>query len=470
VTTVSEYETAPPGRQWRWTATAAMASFLDAGSITAGSAALVIWEKHYSLSTSAISMIGAFSPNAISAGVGALVGGWICDRYGRKKIYSYDLIGYIIGILIMIWAPNTTTLVIGYMITGFAVGVDVPASWTLISEIAPARRRGRLGGLAQVCWYTGPVLMLGLSIPLASLGFNGSRILFGILAVAALITWWLRHGVGESVRWQQAASSGQGGRGSQLRDDLAALRSFWKPLLFLTGMYGIYNLSAGVSGFYMPFLYHEFGITSNSADLGLQCFKGALSIVSVALIFMPFVDRWNRRWMFGVSIVGQALGILLLGLLNVSVSTALIYVILGGVCSGFGVQSFYQLWSGELFPTRVRATAQGVTFAVVRIGLGIFSFFIADITKSGFRPLALIMFAFYAISGIIGLTWGPRNTQGRSLEDIHGSPAGTGAPVRAAPLRPVAIRPVTIRRVAGARPSPSRARDLESLQALNDDL
>ena len=184
-----------------------------------------------------------------------------------------------------------------------------------------------------------------------------------------------------------------------------------KPLLVLTGMYGIYNLSAGTSGFYMPYLYHEFGISSNTADVGLQCAKGALSILAVAFIFMPFADRWNRRRMFTISIIGQMVSVL--------------YVILGGICSGFGVQSFYQLWSGELFPTRVRATAQGITFAVVRIGLGIFSFFVHDITKAGFRPLALIMFAFYTTAGIIGLIWGPRNTQGRSLEQIHGTPSGT---------------------------------------------
>ena len=427
MTTASDYETAPTAQQWRWTATAAMASFLDAGSITAGSAALTLWAAHYNLSTTSISVISAFSSNAISAGVGALIGGWICDRYGRKKIYAYDLIGYIVGVLIIIAATQTSMLIIGYIITGLAVGIDVPASWTLIAEMAPAKRRGRLGGLAQVCWYSGPVVMLGISIPLESLGLAGTRILFGILAVAALVTWWLRHGVGESARWQEARlESRDTGR---LKADLRALSGYIKPLLVMTGMYGIYNLSAGTSGFYMPYLYHQFGITSEAADVGLQCAKGALSILAVAFIFMPFVDRWNRRRMFTISIIGQMVSVLLFAVFNISVTIAILYVLLGGICSGFGVQSFYQLWSGELFPTRVRATAQGVTFAIVRIGLGIFSFYVPDITKAGFRPLALIMFAFYTTAGIIGLLWGPRNTQGRSLEQIHGEPSGATTPV-----------------------------------------
>ena len=133
--------------------------------------------------------------------------------------------------------------------------------------------------------------------------------------------------------------------------------------------------------------------------------------------------------MFTISIIGQMVSVLLFAVFNISVTIAILYVLLGGICSGFGVQSFYQLWSGELFPTRVRATAQGVTFAIVRIGLGIFSFYVPDITKAGFRPLALIMFAFYTTAGIIGLLWGPRNTQGRSLEQIHGEPSGATTPV-----------------------------------------
>lgn len=421
MTTASAYETAPPSRQWRWTATAAMASFLDAGSITAGSAALTLWAAHYHLSDTSISVISAFSSNAISAGIGALIGGSICDRYGRKKIYSYDLLGYIVGVVIILAATQTSMLIIGYVITGLAVGVDVPASWTLITEIAPAKRRGRLGGLAQVCWYSGPVVMLGLSIPLESLGIAGTRILFAILAVTALVTWWLRHGVSESARWQESRqdSAGAGGIGADLR----ALSGYVRPLLVMTGMYGVYNLSAGTSGFYMPYLYHEFGITSDAADLGLQCAKGALSILAVAFLFMPFVDRWNRRRMFAISVLGQMVSVLLFAVFGISVTVAVLYVVLGGVCSGFGVQSFYQVWSGELFPTRVRATAQGVTFAVVRIALGVFSFYVPAITSAGFRPLALIMFAFYTAAGIIGLVFGPRDTQGRSLEDIHGPPS-----------------------------------------------
>src|SRR3546814_1977508 len=82
------------------------------------------------------------------------------------------------------------------------------------------------------------------------------------------------------------------------------------------------------------------------------------------------------------------------------------------VCSsdlqGFGAQCFFQLWSSEMFPTLLRSTAQGVMFAVVRIALGIFSFFVPWLTATGFQTLAWILVGFLAISGLIGFIWAPQ--------------------------------------------------------------
>jgi inositol transporter-like SP family MFS transporter len=85
---------------------------------------------------------------------------------------------------------------------------------------------------------------------------------------------------------------------------------------------------------------------------------------------------------------------------------------------GFGAQSFFQLWSAELFPTAVRSTAQGVTFAVVRIVLGLWSFFVPVLTATGFTTLAWILVGFLVASGLVGMLWAPRN-EGKSLESLE---------------------------------------------------
>src|SRR4051794_34949319 len=73
--------------QWRKTLLAAMANYIDAGSIVAGAVSLALWAKQFGFGDDFVSLLGAMSANAISAGIGALIGGRICDLWGGKKIF-----------------------------------------------------------------------------------------------------------------------------------------------------------------------------------------------------------------------------------------------------------------------------------------------------------------------------------------------------------------------------------------------
>jgi MFS transporter, SP family, inositol transporter len=114
----------------------------------------------------------------------------------------------------------------------------------------------------------------------------------------------------------------------------------------------------------------------------------------------------------------QVAGMLLFSLFELSTLTALGYVLLLGIGMGFSQQPFFQLWSSELFPTLLRSTAQGAMFAVVRVSLGIWSFFVPVITAAGFHTLAWILTAFLIASALLGLLFAPSNA-GKSLEEIQ---------------------------------------------------
>src|SRR4051794_39754586 len=133
---------------------------------------------------------------------------------------------------------------------------------------------------------------------------------------------------------------------------------------------------------------------------------------------MRFSDRVDQRKLLGLSSGIQIAGMLLLAVFPLTAPIALAYVILTGAGGGFGQQSFFQLWSGELFPTLLRSTAQGFMFAIVRIGLGIWSFFVPIVISVGFKPLAVILTGFLVIGGVIGFLGAPRN-EGKSLEEIQ---------------------------------------------------
>jgi MFS transporter, SP family, inositol transporter len=406
-------------QDWRNTILAGLANYIDAGSIVSGSAALALWASAYALSPTFIGVLGAFSANAISAGIGALVGGRLCDLFGRKKIYQYDMLFYAVGMLWLVFAVQPWMIVVGFILVGLAVGADIPASWSLIAEMAPSGERGKHSGVAQVLWYLGPVVVLTLFLVLAPLGVLGARIVFAHLAVVAVVLTLLRSRMKESVLWEEA-------RARRTRDVKAGQSSVsalfsakhLKSMLFLVAMYGIWNLWAGTNGFFFPYILRTVGSQSQAASVAMQAAGFLVAMVSIGLVFMRYSDRRNQRTLFATSAVIQIVGMALLALFPLTTPVALAYLLLVWFGSGFGAQSFFQLWSAELFPTLIRSTAQGITFAVVRIGLGLWSFFVPVLTKTGFTRLAWILTGFLVLSGLIGTIWAPRN-EGKSLEQIQ---------------------------------------------------
>ncbi len=414
---------------WKNTILAGLANYIDAGSIVAGSAALALWQAQYGLSDGFVGLIAAFSANAISAGVGALIGGRLCDLVGRKKIYQYDMLFYAFGMLWLVFATQPWMIVAGFVMVGLAVGADIPASWSLIAEMAPADARGKHSGVAQVLWYLGPVVVLLMSLLLAPLGVLGARIVFAHLAVVALLLTALRARMLESSLWEQARA-GQGGAPASGVSATASMKSLFTPrhlkaMLFLVAMYGLWNLWAGTNGFFFPYILRTVGSQSQATSVALQAAGFTVSMFSIGFVFMRLADRVNQKLLFVAAALIQIAGMALLALFPLTLPVAMAYLFLTQFGGGFGQQSFFQLWSAELFPTLLRATAQGVTFAVVRIGLGLWSFFVPVLTSTGFTTLAWILTGFLAASALVGLIWAPRH-EGKSLDEIQRERAAVG--------------------------------------------
>jgi inositol transporter-like SP family MFS transporter len=305
-------------------------------------------------------------------------------------------------------------IVTGFLIVGLAVGADIPASWSLIAEQAPDKARGKHSGVAQVLWYLGPVVVLLMSLALTDLGGLGARIVFAHLLVIALGLTVLRSRMKESRRWEETQKS---------NTPRPALSTLFKgkqltAILGLVGMYGFWNLWAGTNGFFFPYILKTVGAATQAQAVAIQALSFAIGMASIGLVFMRLSDTVNQRHLFAASAVIQIIGMALLAVFPLTIPVALLYVFLLQFGGGFGAQSFFQLWSAEMFPTALRATAQGVCFAIVRIALGVFSFFVPMLTATGFTTLAWILTGFLVISGVIGLAWAPRN-EGKSLEQLE---------------------------------------------------
>lgn len=406
------------------TITVAMSNYLEAGSIVAGAGGLTLWMEYLDLDDFKLGLLGALSANGFGAAVGALLGGFLVDKYGRKFIYKYDLIAYMLGVLLIVFSFNFPMLLIGYVVTGIAVGAAIPAAWTYIAEEAPEGERAARVGWGQLAWSIGPAITLFLSVALAPLGLLGSRLIFAQLFVIALVTWILQQQINESTIWEEEKEKqNKLKKKGKLTDvslkELLSVKENRKALFLLIGIYGFWNLVAGVMGYFMPYIYETVGgLTSTQANL-LQGTLWLLTVVSTYFVFIKLGDKVNRKALFGIGAVMGIVAWLILTFGGMGWTELLLFVLLWGTAAGFGAQSFYALWSSELFHTKYRAKAQGLMFSVARIGVGLFSLVIALlITTLGFKIAGLIMIAFLIIHLVIGLTMSPE-TRGKSLEEIQ---------------------------------------------------
>jgi MFS transporter, SP family, inositol transporter len=400
-------------------------------------AGLALWQEYLHMSSTTVGLLAALGPNAFGAAIGALIGGRLGDLFGRKRIYQYDLLVYSLGTLLIVFSFNLPMLLIGTFIVGVAVGADVPTSLALIGEFSPSKARGRLMGLSQVAWSLGPIVVYVLAFALTSYGVLGSRIVFAHLFVVAIVTWALRQGMVESALWTAASGAGetepttdpeaQPEEAGVPADPLAASRLaglFSGPTLaamvFTATVYLFWNLAAGTFGVFSPYILKTLGTQSQAASVALSCAGFVISLVFIVLVFMPFSDRSDRarRTMWGIGAVLNVVSVGQLLIFPFNTVTALLLIGLFGTGAALAGEPFYKTWSQELFPTMLRTTAQGLTFSVARLFLGIWSFFVPVLASLSIRPVALILMIFLLISGVVGFVFMP-STAGKSLAEIE---------------------------------------------------
>lgn len=422
---------------WKATISVAMSNYIEAGSIIAIATSLTFWQDAFGISNFAVGLLAALSANAFGAAIGAGIGGPLCDRYGRKAIYTYDLLVYMAGVLLAAFAVNFWMLLAAFVITGIAVGAGVPASWTYIAEQAPTTARAKHVGTAQLAWSVGPLVGFALAAALAPLELLGSRLIFLHLFVVAAVVWWIRQGLQESQIWKDETGAGdnvtpavRSATGGQGLKGLFSKRINITALLVLIGIYGFWNTVAGQAGIFMPRVYESAGVESAVQQNLLQVLVWGCTVAATYWGFMAYGDRISQRRLY---VAGAALGVLawcvLVFFTDAGMPTLLIFAVLWGVSSGIGAQAFYSLWTSELFATPYRASAQGFMFFVVRTATGLLSYFFPTLlAATGLTAVGLLLIGLLTVALLIGAVFAP-DTQGKTLREIeverYGNPVTT---------------------------------------------
>lgn len=409
---------------WKATIAVSMANYIEAGSIIAAASSLTLWQSYLNIDSIGVGLLSALSANAFGAAIGALIGGPLTDKYGRKLIFNYDLLVYMIGALLIAVSFNFPMLLLGTIITGIAVGAGVPVSWTYIAEVSPEKKRSAHVGTAQLAWSIGPMITFFLAVLLAPLDLLGSRIIFLHLVIIALVAWYIRRGLPESKIWSEEKRKQEKGsiqrkvKRSSLKE-LFSLKVNRQALFLLIGIYLFWNLTAGAMGYFMPYIYENVGgLSTGQANL-LQAFLWMFTVLTTFFVFMKLGDKYSQRFLFGLGAVIGIIAWIILTFMPMTWPTLIAFVILWGSAAGIGAQAFYALWTSELFLTRYRASAQGLMYFIVRTGIAIWSFVLPTIMATlGFRVAGIVMIAFLVIQLIIGIALAPK-TQGKTLKQIE---------------------------------------------------
>jgi MFS transporter, SP family, inositol transporter len=379
---------------------AGLAFYLDAATLMTVAIALPIWRDVYELGPWQVGMLSAGLAFAVAAG--ALVGGWLGDRFGRGLVFTYDLVVFVLGTVVIVLAPSGTVLAVGVIVVGLTAGADVPTALAMISDHAPDHARGRLTAITQVMWIGAVLATFVLGFAVSTLGFVGIRILVAQLVVLAVLALGLRLVLMLPRAGREPVLSPPRSRIAVSPRRLVA-RGVGAPLL-LTGLFFLFwNAASTTLGSYgVYFVVTVTRLTQTQATgLVLLTFPIALAM---SVIFVRLADtRWRDRLFvvaMGLQIAAFAVGALTGGTMVIGMLALMILYSLSNV---FGGEAVYKVWSQLLLPADLRATAIGLTFATARAAAAVFMLGVPALVELSPTLLLWLLVGCVTVSGSIGL-------------------------------------------------------------------
>ncbi|MGJ5179339.1 MFS transporter [Bradyrhizobium oligotrophicum] len=136
--------------------------------------------------------------------IGALIGGWLSDKIGRRWMFLGTMTMFVVLALVQAFVPNMTWLIVIRFLLGVPLGSDISTGYTYIMESMAKGEREVMGNRWQFMFAVGEVLTIGVIVVFLLMQINHEtlwRVTLGLGAVPALIILLLRHDVPETAVW-----------------------------------------------------------------------------------------------------------------------------------------------------------------------------------------------------------------------------------------------------------------------------
>jgi MFS family permease len=179
---------------------------LDGIEVTIVGAIAPVLRDRETLGLSTAQIGNAASAYVAGAVIGALVFGWLTDRFGRRTVFYATLFVYLTGVLLTATSWNFLSFALFRAITGIGIGGEYAAINSAIDELIPARFRGRIDIIVNGSFWLGAALGSGASLlfldPRLLAPNIGWRVGFAVGGLLGLGILFMRRYVPESPRWQ----------------------------------------------------------------------------------------------------------------------------------------------------------------------------------------------------------------------------------------------------------------------------
>src|SRR5579863_95859 len=136
--------------------------------------------------------------------IGTLAFGFAADKFGRRTIFTYSLLWYSVGTIVMAFQTSAAAILVWRLITGIGIGVELVTIDTYIVELMPKDVRGRAIAINQVVQGAAiplVALICWLLVPRSPFGIAGWRWAVLLGSVGAIFVWFIRRSIPESPRW-----------------------------------------------------------------------------------------------------------------------------------------------------------------------------------------------------------------------------------------------------------------------------
>ncbi len=353
------------------------------------------------------------SATLVASAIGGLVFGIVADRYGRTRALIWSILIYSVFTAACGFAQTIAQLAVFRIFLGLGMGGEWASGAALVSETWSAEYRGKALGFMQSAWavgYGAAALVVAIVMPLW-----GWRAVFFVGVLPALLTIWVQKRVEEPALWRSRRAAAQtasrrAGLADVFRGDLLRL-TVAVTLMNACTMFAWWGFNQWIPA------YLSLPAADGGIGLSTRTMSGFIIAMQVGMWFgyvtFGFIsDAVGRKRAYVAYLLTAA--VLMLGYRTTQNPTLLL--LLGPVVAFFATGYFTGLGAvtAEIYPTEIRATAQGFTYNVGRIGSAVAPWAVGRLADTSGFGAAFSLAAVAFVLAAVMWTWIPE-TKGRAL-------------------------------------------------------